>query len=84
MKITKGEYMKILNYYDISMTSNATYNQVKAKAEEILSNKLCRHIKPRSNSIALCVKKEIHRFTHKRKPCKLHNKTKRHSLSITI
>jgi len=44
MKLTKDDYIKILDYYNIKYNSN-NYNSIKRKAENVLADKLCRCIK---------------------------------------
>lgn len=44
MKLTKEDYIKILNYYKINH-NNKSYSTIKRKAENILADKLCRCIK---------------------------------------
>lgn len=41
--LTKKDYTKILNYYDLPIPKK--YSQIKTKAENVLANKLCRCIK---------------------------------------
>ena len=43
--LTKNDYEKILNYYNIPFSSSDSSKQVKNKAEEILAEKLCKCIK---------------------------------------
>jgi hypothetical protein len=43
--LTKVDYEKILNYYNIPFSSSESSKQVKNKAEEILADKLCKCIK---------------------------------------
>jgi len=42
-KLTHQDYMKVLEYYDVSMPKS--HASVKKKAEDILADKLCRCIK---------------------------------------
>ena len=44
MKLTKEDYIKILNFYNITYRKN-NFNHIKRKAENILADKLCRCIK---------------------------------------
>ena len=44
MKLTKNDYMSILNYYKIN-SDNSSSQQIKKAAESILATKLCRCIK---------------------------------------
>ena len=41
--LSKSDYVKILNYYDLPVPKKQ--NQMKTKAENVLANKLCRCIK---------------------------------------
>ncbi len=43
--LTKVDYEKILNYYNIPFSSSESSKQIKNKAEEILAEKLCKCIK---------------------------------------
>ena len=43
--LTKIDYEKILNYYNIPFSSSESSKQIKNKAEEILAEKLCKCIK---------------------------------------
>ena len=43
--LTKNDYEKILNYYNIPFSSSDSSKQIKNKAEEILAEKLCKCIK---------------------------------------
>jgi hypothetical protein len=43
--LTKSDYEKILNYYNIPFSSSESSKQIKNKAEEILAEKLCKCIK---------------------------------------
>jgi hypothetical protein len=65
-KITKSDYSKILDYYDLTVPKNA--EDVKAVAEKILAKKLCSCIKkvgPSMNAepraIGVCTKAVINR-----------------------
>ena len=60
MKLSKTDYMSILNYYKIN-SDKSTPQQIKKTAENILATKLCRCIKKvdptltnESNAIAIC------------------------------
>ena len=80
MKLTKNDYMSILNYYKIN-SDNSSSQQIKKAAESILATKLCRCIKKvdpllknESSAIAICtnsILKKKHlksfRFTCKKK-----------------
>ena len=48
--LKKNDYIKILDYYDIPITSSDTSKQIKNKAEKILAEKLCKCIKKVKNS----------------------------------
>jgi hypothetical protein len=43
--LTKSDYEKILNYYNIPFSPSDSSKQIKNKAEEILAGKLCKCIK---------------------------------------
>jgi len=43
--LTKSDYEKILNYYNIPFSLSESSKQIKSKAEEILAQKLCKCIK---------------------------------------
>ena len=43
--LTKTDYEKILNYYNIPLSPSDSSKQIKNKAEEILAEKLCKCIK---------------------------------------
>jgi hypothetical protein len=43
--LTKNDYEKILNYYNIPFSTSDSSKQIKNKAEEILADKLCKCIK---------------------------------------
>jgi hypothetical protein len=43
--LTKNDYEKILNYYNIPFSLSESSKQIKNKAEEILAEKLCKCIK---------------------------------------
>lgn len=60
MKLTKNDYIDILNYYNLS-SKNMTSDELKSKSEKILATKLCRCIKKvdpdvtdKSRAIAIC------------------------------
>ena len=58
-KLTKSDYVKILNYYDIDIPKNNT--DIKLSAEKVLANKLCSCIKKVSptnepRAIGICTK----------------------------
>jgi hypothetical protein len=69
--ISKKDYIKILNYYNISIPKNN--KNLKNKAEEILANKLCRCIKKvgsndnnEAKSIGICTKTIFNKRNMKR------------------
>ena len=43
--LKKNDYIKILDYYDIPISSSDTSSKIKIKAEQILAEKLCKCIK---------------------------------------
>lgn len=43
--LNKNDYEKILNYYNLPISSNDSYRKIKNKAEQILAEKLCKCIK---------------------------------------
>ena len=49
IKLNKSDYTKILNYYNMTIPKNNT--TLKHKAEQILSDKLCRCIKKVGKSV---------------------------------
>ncbi len=89
MKLTKNDYMSILNYYKIN-SDNSSSQQIKKAAESILATKLCRCIKKvdpllknESSAIAICtnsILKKKHlksfRFTCKKKVSFMESKDK--------
>ena len=82
MKLTKKDYLHILNYYNIENFSEKDFNSIKNKAEDIIAQKLCSCIKNVNNNkneekkaIAICTnnvvnkkKIKIYKFTCKKKP----------------
>tara|TARA_Y100000389_G_scaffold173669_1_gene183014 strand:+ start:1584 stop:1913 length:330 start_codon:yes stop_codon:yes gene_type:complete len=44
-KLTKQDYLNILNFYNIKVKNNIPLNKIKKKAEYLLATKLCRCIK---------------------------------------
>lgn len=84
--LTKLDYKKILQYYNIPIPSSG--KQLKKEAENILVNKLCRCIKKvdrvnESRSIQICKKSVINnkgfsvrKFTCKKRPSILLSKKK--------
>lgn len=45
MKLTKADYLKILEYYEIAIPKNSPMSVVREAAEHIIAEKLCRCIK---------------------------------------
>lgn len=79
--ISKKDYIKILEYYNISIPNNN--KNIKEKAEEILANKLCSCIKKvgssienEPKSIGICTKTIFNKRNMKRGKftCKKNNK----------
>ena len=67
MNLTKTDYIKILDYYNVSF-KKTTYNHVKKLAENIIAKKLCSCIKkvpnannPESRAIGICIYSVIQR-----------------------
>jgi len=85
-KITKKDYIKILKFYNISIPKKG--NILRKKAENILSNKLCKCIKKfkgksEARAIGICTKSIINNkgFTRGRFRCKKkQNITLKHNL----
>ena len=50
--LKKNDYIKILDYYDIPISSSDTSKKIKIKAEQILAEKLCKCIKKVKNNNA--------------------------------
>ena len=48
--LTKNDYEKILNYYNISFSTSDSSKNIKSKAEQILAEKLCKCIKKVKNN----------------------------------
>ena len=48
--LTKNDYEKILNYYNIPFSLNDSFKSIKNKAENILAEKLCKCIKKVKNN----------------------------------
>lgn len=92
MKLNKGDYINILNYYEIKFSENLTINLLRKMTEKIIAEKLCRCIKKvpnkgnlESRAIGICnysvVKRKnlkINGFTCKKKP---QLKTKKNNVS---
>ena len=80
MKLTKNDYINILEFYNVKDISNLSYKEIKNKAEEIIALKLCSCIKKvdpklqnESRAIAICTNNivnrkglKINRFTCKK------------------
>ena len=89
MKLTKNDYVNILEFYNIQNITNLSNKEIKNLAEEIIALKLCSCIKKidpklenKSTAIAICTKNivnkkglKINRFTCKKQP-KLHTSKK--------
>ena len=59
MNLTKKDYRKLLNYYNITYKKNIFYKKIKILGEKILSKKLCKCIKKvdkknENKSIGIC------------------------------
>ena len=81
MKLTRADYLEILNYYNINFSKDLPIKFLKKMTEKIIAEKLCRCIKkvpnkdqPESRAIGICnhsvVKKKnlrIYKFTCKKK-----------------
>ena len=95
MKLNKSDYLNILRFYNINISSDAKINEIRNKAEDIISKKLCRCIKKiqkpkdlnESRAIAICQNSvlgkkniKINRFTCKKKPKLLGKKGKKTKL----
>jgi hypothetical protein len=48
--LTKNDYEKILNYYNIPFSASDSSKKIKSKAEQILAEKLCKCIKKVKNN----------------------------------
>ena len=95
MKLTKNDYINIMEFYNIKDISNLSYKEIKNQAEEIIALKLCSCIKKidpklqnESRAIAICTNNivnkkglKINRFTCKKRP-KLH-KSKKNKNKLT-
>jgi len=82
MKLTKLDYINILNFYNIKNIDSLNLSQIRNTAENIIATKLCSCIKKidpslsnESKAIAICTKSivnkkglKINRFTCKKKP----------------
>ena len=65
MKLTKNEYIEILNFYNINFNSNMPIKLIRKSVEKIIATKLCRCIKKVNNethesrAIGICNKSVI-------------------------
>ena len=95
MKLTKLDYINILNFYNIKNIDSMTFSQIKNTAEDIIATKLCSCIKKidpslsnESKDIDICTKSivnkkglKINRFTCKKKPKLLKSKKNKNKLT---
>lgn len=93
MNLTKADYIKILDYYNVAF-KNTTYSHVKKLAERIIAEKLCSCIKkvpnannPESRAIGICIYSVIQRkhlkingFSCKKKMVLKSSKKNKHKL----
>ena len=83
MKLSKNEYIEILNFYNIKFNTNMPLKLLRKSAEKIIATKLCRCIKKvnvndetnESRAIGICNKSviknknlRIYKFSCKKKP----------------
>jgi hypothetical protein len=75
--LTKSDYEKILNYYNIPFSPSDGCKTIKSKAEQVLAEKLCKCIKKldpenEARSIGICTKTIINNkgFTRGKFTCK--------------
>ena len=82
MKLTKKDYIEILDFYNINVPNKTPIHIIKDKTEKIIAEKLCRCIKKvdvrfkdESKSIGICnysvlgrKKIKTYKFTCKKKP----------------
>ena len=71
MSLSKSDYIKILNYYKIRVPPGSSSKTLKNKAENILSEKMCRCIKKvgidnEPRAIGICTKTVINRKGYRR------------------
>ena len=71
MALSKSDYIKILNYYKIRVPPGSSSKTLKNKAENILSEKMCRCIKKvgtdnEPKAIGICTKTVINRKGYRR------------------
>ena len=93
MKLTKNEYIEILNFYNINFNSNMPIKLIRKSVEKIIATKLCRCIKKVNNethesrAIGICNKSVIknknlgiYKFSCKKSPqLKLKNNDSKNS-----
>ena len=77
MKLSKNEYIEILNFYNIKFNTNMPLKLLRKSAEKIIATKLCRCIKKidkknEARSIGICTKTIINNkgFTRGKFTCK--------------
>ena len=81
MKLTRSEYIEILNFYNINFNQNMPLNLLRKSVEKIIATKLCRCIKKVNNethesrAIGICNKSviknknlRIYKFSCKKRP----------------
>lgn len=81
MKLTRSEYIEILNFYNINFNQNMPLNLLRKSVEKIIATKLCRCIKKVNNethesrAIGICNKSviknknlAIYKFSCKKRP----------------
>jgi hypothetical protein len=71
LSLSKSDYIKILNYYKIRIPTGSSSKTLKNKAENILSEKMCRCIKKigtdnEQKAIGICTKTVINRKGYRR------------------
>ena len=98
MKLTKDDYINILEYYNIKINKNLSFSSLKKLVEKIIAEKLCSCIKkvpnenlPESRAIEICnysvVKGKnlkINGFTCKKKKMLKTTKFNKNRLTKTI
>jgi hypothetical protein len=98
MKLTKDDYINILEYYNIKINKNLSFSSLKKLVEKIIAEKLCSCIKkvpnenqPESRAIGICnysvVKRKnlkINGFTCKKKKMLKTAKFNKNRLTKTI
>tara|TARA_X000001036_G_C20414920_1_gene698635 strand:+ start:132 stop:479 length:348 start_codon:yes stop_codon:yes gene_type:complete len=81
MKLTRSEYIEILNFYNIKFNQNMPLNLLRKSVEKIIATKLCRCIKKVNNethesrAVGICNKSviknknlAIYKFSCKKRP----------------